>query len=539
MKNILLILSITALFFPSFSHAFGVDFYGDKTLPDIQLSEGERQVIDHTNALLESVGGSKLQVDLSLSEVAQLHSTEAEKKLQPDKAPMVNDKLIRSLMWKNGLIDHELFSIGERGPSIQSLLKMIDLGIANRVHRRGYNFIGVGIKESGTSTLVLTLLFVKRTVRIEPFPREVPLDSTQVLSGELLGESWFPRVIVTYPEGETEELKVKDDITGRGFSTTVLFTKGKGKYEVEIAGSDSLGPFVAGLFPVYAGESAQEEPLDTTEEQTASLYSTSEEAEKAMFDLINKDRQQMGLNLLRWNSEVANVAREHSRDMALNRFFGHVSPTRGTLEDRMALNPNISASIMLENVAMNKTVEDAEEGLMDSPGHRQNILNKDVTEVGVGIVIVLRKSGVKFFYVTQDFIKPVEKLDPAEASKKLYDYLNRKRRQASLLPLKLNTELSSFALEHSRYMLEKDKISENQTFSGDIPQVIESIVPEFTKASWNVYILSSFEDMETMDMENVQNKAFDTVGVGVIQGSSKEYGRNRFWATVIYIRSRR
>jgi uncharacterized protein YkwD len=79
------------------------------------------------------------------------------------------------------------------------------------------------------------------------------------------------------------------------------------------------------------------------------------------------------------------VALGHSQDMARNHFFGHVSPTTGTLENRLQ-----QAGVVLpragENISQAETPERAHEGLMDSPGHRANMLSPKFTHVGIAVV---------------------------------------------------------------------------------------------------------------------------------------------------------
>ena len=73
-----------------------------------------------------------------------------------------------------------------------------------------------------------------------------------------------------------------------------------------------------------------------------------------------------------------------SQDMMNHDYFGHQSPTYGSPFDMMK-----SAGIQYRTAgetAGAHTVEIAHHNLMNSPGHRQNILNSAFTHVGVGVV---------------------------------------------------------------------------------------------------------------------------------------------------------
>lgn len=118
---------------------------------------------------------------------------------------------------------------------------------------------------------------------------------------------------------------------------------------------------------------------------------------------INDIRQSYGLQPLRWNANVANVARQHSQNMADNNFFSHADPQGNTALERL-LAAGIQFNLVAENLALNENAPDPValviEGWLDSPGHRQNILRPEVTETGVGVV----RQGEEYFF-TQLFIR--------------------------------------------------------------------------------------------------------------------------------------
>ena len=66
-------------------------------------------------------------------------------------------------------------------------------------------------------------------------------------------------------------------------------------------------------------------------------------------------------------------------------FFGHTSPTYGTPFDALKIN-GITYRYAGENLAGAPTVVRAHTGLMNSPGHRANILTPNFTHIGIGIV---------------------------------------------------------------------------------------------------------------------------------------------------------
>jgi uncharacterized YkwD family protein len=107
--------------------------------------------------------------------------------------------------------------------------------------------------------------------------------------------------------------------------------------------------------------------------------------EQQMVNLVNEERQRQGLAPLEVDMELTEVARVKAKDMIDNNYFSHQSPTYGSPFDMMK-QFGISYRTAGENLAGNSSVEGAHTGLMNSDGHRANILNENFTNVGIGIV---------------------------------------------------------------------------------------------------------------------------------------------------------
>ncbi len=108
--------------------------------------------------------------------------------------------------------------------------------------------------------------------------------------------------------------------------------------------------------------------------------------EQQVVDLTNKEREKAGLKALKADTELSKVARAKSKDMADNGYFDHNSPTYGSPFDMMK-SFGISYKTAGENIAQGqKTPEEVVEAWMNSQGHRENILNPDYTNIGVGYV---------------------------------------------------------------------------------------------------------------------------------------------------------
>jgi uncharacterized protein YkwD len=120
--------------------------------------------------------------------------------------------------------------------------------------------------------------------------------------------------------------------------------------------------------------------------------------EAKMLDLVNEERQKAGLKPVAADPEMAVVARAHSRDMFAKGFFAHVNLDGKDPFERMRAG-GVRFRTAGENLALARTLQQAHNGLMNSPGHRANILQPRFGRLGIGIL----DGGIYGLMVTQNF----------------------------------------------------------------------------------------------------------------------------------------
>jgi uncharacterized protein YkwD len=107
--------------------------------------------------------------------------------------------------------------------------------------------------------------------------------------------------------------------------------------------------------------------------------------EYQLFDLTNAARVQHQLPILTWDEHVRGTARKHSTDMAVNNYFDHTNLEGESPFDRMK-EDDVRFHLAGENLAYGQFSSIfAHEGLMNSLGHRKNILREDYEYLGVGV----------------------------------------------------------------------------------------------------------------------------------------------------------
>lgn len=158
-------------------------------------------------------------------------------------------------------------------------------------------------------------------------------------------------------------------------------------------GSDDGAP----LFVTKLGAD-QSEKLDLPDGLT---LAADQAAEEEMLRLLNAERTSRGLPALELDPRLVPVARQHSEEMFRLKYFGHQSPLSGSPFDRLAA-AKISYSRAGENLAYAHSVAVAHRGLMESEGHRENILRPEFTRVGIGVI----SAGSYGRMFTQLFVTP-------------------------------------------------------------------------------------------------------------------------------------
>jgi len=147
--------------------------------------------------------------------------------------------------------------------------------------------------------------------------------------------------------------------------------------------------------------------------------------ESQLLALTNQNRLRQGLEALTLDEALIRIAREHSAGMAQQGFISHELPS-GDLKTRMT-SKGYRYLAARENVASARSVVNAQNALMQSPAHKDNILAADVTRVGIGIVRCLPPYE-KELYITEIFASPREDYQPAEVHKTLLSRVEDLRR---------------------------------------------------------------------------------------------------------------
>lgn len=265
-----------------------------------------------------------------------------------------------------------------------------------------------------------------------------------------------PEGYVTKPDGFTQQITLSKTGSTYAYSYT---PPSSGTYIVEVNNAEGIAVV---NHPVYIGSKIPLLPdfFDKTDREyftgTVSLSSMRNE----LLNDINNSRTAQGLNTIVLSDELNNLAQLHSDDMANNNYFSHTDLSGKMPEDRrkaLAIKTSVA-----ENLAKDVSINFAHEGLMRSGTHRENILQKDWTRMGIGIAKTQNDGG--YLIITEEFsTDEVTSENLASMKQELFTKINEKRTTNNVTTLTEDSTLDSA----SKYLNDK-VINENITLTNTI-----------------------------------------------------------------------
>jgi uncharacterized protein YkwD len=346
--------------------------------------------------------------------------------------------------------------------------------------------IGIGTAtRDGKVRLMLTML--PGRLLMKEVPRQLKPGSSISVKGALNQDYKLPRLVVTFPDGSTQSFRNEGKGTDFSFEASLSTP---GRYEVEVVAEGKSGPEVCGLFSVYAGVDLPTAPVLNNLAKDKVINAA--DAEQQILALVNIERKKAGLSALLPYSDAQKVARAYSEEMVKSGKVGHISAISGKPEDRLKKG-GVKSPLILENVARSYSPEDAHSGLMDSPGHRANVLNSKVTHLGVGVAVEISENSPPAYYVTECFVK-LGADDPKKLTKDLPELLKTTRTKAGLSALIEDPKLSEIA---ARYLT---KLSSNELDSNTITRAILKEAETNFSASYQVLapLVSPIPELEVL-----------------------------------------
>ncbi len=269
---------------------------------------------------------------------------------------------------------------------------------------------GVGRAPARDGRTVVALISGRAGLTLDPITRTPDAHRPYTLTGRLADGLSNPQAVALTPAGAFVTLPV----TPREAEISVAWTPTPGRWIIELLADADHGPAPLAQLSFFVDTPA---PTALTTRWPVDPDPVDADAAAA---LIAADRAAHDAPPLTRSEALDAVAAAHAADMRDQGFMGHVSPTTGGPADRVRA-AGYRAAIVAENVAFNRSLADAQAGLMRSLGHRRNLLSDDCTAFGVGLA-----AGEDGWFVAQVFARPRPVVADAEdAERTLFGALGR------------------------------------------------------------------------------------------------------------------
>jgi uncharacterized protein YkwD len=376
--------------------------------------------------------------------------------------------------------------------------------------------VGVGAVEGGTRTRMMVGV-VERTVELDPMKIEIGGGDQVKLRGKLLGRRAQPRVERVDPHGKWSRLPAVAGSDG-SVQADLRCDAGRGVYQVEILADGETGPEVVANFRLFCGVERSRE-IEFSYERIGPKVTVADVV-RGNFDLLNQEREARGLPILAWDDQAAAVAQAHSEDMLANGFVGHVSPTTGDASKRFR-KAGITGIVVRENVARGYGPKGIHESLMNSPGHRANLLADDITHVGIGVVFGEPESTAanapRPVFLTQNFYAKPGADAPSNPTGTLRNKIDQIREDHSLPKLGWHGGLGKLAQQRADAITGKGPAMDDEEYRSQLVALGLEAVEQHQVSG------GSFASLVELDLWT-QLDAKAKLGIGVAQVDEKQGG---------------
>ncbi len=302
--------------------------------------------------------------------------------------------------------------------------------------------IGEAATDDGPYDRRVVVVAARRNFELEATPRTIAAGATWRIRGRTQPGFHDAHASVLYPNLSVLEIPI--DVRDGHFSLEVPAGDVPGALRVSIDGTAKAGPFkLLQLVAEVGGDAPRTFGLLVPEEES---FVDLAAAEDHALRLLNEDRRRLDLPPLLLDPALSDVSRGHSEDMRDNDFFAHLSPRTGLAGERLS-EAGYRSSAHGENLALNDSVFESQASLMESVGHRLNIINTSMTHVGIGLARGAGDSGGKSWYLTQLFARKVMSFDAAQAALEFTDRINYARAELGFPALEPDQDLTDLALE--------------------------------------------------------------------------------------------
>lgn len=404
----------------------------------------------------------------------------------------------------------------------------LERGIADSVSqflaRQRYNYYGAAVLHRGDLTVAVVMLS-SRMVELEPVPRQLPAGATIRLSGRVLAGYTDPTLALERPDGDI----VRQQAGGSARELAIAVDASlPGRYGVEIIAEGPRGDSVIANFPMYVGVEAPSKVVLKDAGDAEGQGGTPDEVRQRLLALVNRTRGEAGLPPVDSHPALRQVAMAHSRDMRDAGFVGHTSPTTGSAPDRVRA-AGLKSGLVLENIGRGYSARGIHRGLLKSPGHRANILNPDVTHVGIGVVPE-EEGDRDAWLVTEVFVRMASKIDVESAPAQLLAMINQSREAREVPPLEADETLQKAAQAAAEAFFDDPSLSQQDAVD-QASSDLRRFAIAYHRVGGVMAVVTRLRQASKLEPTFAPDARF--AGIGVAQGSRPDTPSNAIAVVVM------
>ena len=376
-----------------------------------------------------------------------------------------------------------------------------------------FNRVGVGAALIERGEAVVCTLTADHETDLSPIPGRVEEFDVVQVAGRLAPGLTNPRLFVTRPTGEVEEIGLT--ASGGEFVTKVALRE-TGEHSLEILADGAGGPQVVALRRVFAGVKPPDVPP-----REVKLGKGLDGVEAAIARL----RASRGLPALERDPVLDAAAEAHSQEMARTRTFAHVLPADGTPGDRLRAR-GYAFRTAGENIGLAEEAGGAHEAIVGSPAHLANLLDPRHRRLGLGEARGPTPDGTEGVYLTEVLAAPiVASKDPVADVVALVEV---ERKKHGLKPLRGDRTIDLVATHEVLAAAQSGAVK----LSGDSAGLALEKVPELSSAVAELYVGGGADIVAAS--KNLAEPRWTRLGVGALYAGSKESGPGRLWVVLLY-----
>lgn len=434
-------------------------------------------------------------------------------------------ELVDFFAWHLGLVEPTPHIAALGLPDHASIAAAVRSSASQYFARQPYTHWGAAVRPRD-GLWVVVIIFSERHVDLTPIPREVPAGTSIALRGTLTDGYHDPLLVTQFPSGEARRSPAG---TGTSFTLNVV-PEGVGMHRVEVLAQGPHGDSVVFNVPVYVGQAPPRSiTLGASRPAAGGEATTPAAVADELLRLVNETRRSSGLPDLARDPRVDAVALAHSEDMHTNGFVGHRSPTTGGAGDRVT-HAGLHSGLVLENVGRGYSAREIHRGLLQSPGHRANLMNADANVFGIGVVAEPEEGGGQAFLVTELFLRFAQQIDTAAARNELFEMVNRARVARGATALTLEPNLVRAADEAAAQFFTEPTLSQSDTVDRASASLRRYSIA-FRRVGGLMAVVSSVD--EAGQLEPALDGDVDQIGIGVAQGSRPDTGPNAIAVVIV------